>query len=110
MSSRARLIALRFLDGCRSELSGAAFAPAWSLRVLDLRECFIQRLPDSIGQLKQLRYLNAPKIRNEFVPECIMKLSNLIYLNLHGSSIRALPNSIGELERLMHLIKLSQNT
>jgi len=41
LTSRARLIALRFLDGCRSELSGAAFAPAWSLRVLDLRECFI---------------------------------------------------------------------
>jgi Leucine-rich repeat (LRR) protein len=60
-------------------------------------------LPDSNGQLKQLRYLNAPKIQDEFVPECITNLSNLIYLNLHGSNISALPESIGELERLMHL-------
>jgi len=103
LTSRARLIALRFLDGCRSELSGAAFAPARSLRVLDLSECFIQVLPNSIGQLRQLRYLNAPKIQDEFVPECITKLSNLIYLNLQGSNISALPESIGELERLLHL-------
>ncbi|XP_039824095.1 putative disease resistance protein RGA1 isoform X3 [Panicum virgatum] len=103
LTSRARLIALHFLDGCSSELSSAAFAPARSLRVLDLSECFIQVLPDSIGQLKQLRYLIAPEIRDEIVPECITKLSNLIYLNLQGSNIRALPESIGELERLMHL-------
>jgi len=53
--------------------------------------------------LKQLRYLIAPKIQDEFVPECITNLLNLIYLNLHGSNISALPKSIGELERLMHL-------
>ncbi|XP_039776656.1 disease resistance protein RGA2-like isoform X4 [Panicum virgatum] len=103
LTSHARLVALRFLEGCRSKLSGAAFAPARSLRVLDLSECSIQRLPDSIGQLKQLRYLNAPKIQKEFVPECITELSNLIYLNLQGSRISCLPESIGELERLMHL-------
>jgi hypothetical protein len=96
-------MALRFLEGCRSELSGAAFAPARSLLVLDLSECSIQRLPDSIGQLKQLRYLSAPEIQDEFVPECITNLLNLIYLNLQGSNIRALPKSIGELKSLMHL-------
>jgi len=103
LTSLAMLIALRFLECYRSKLSGAAFAPARSLRILDLSECFIQRLPDSIGQLKQLRYLNAPKIQNEIVPECITKLSNLIYLNLQGSNITTLPKSIGELERLIHL-------
>ncbi|CAL4984816.1 unnamed protein product [Urochloa decumbens] len=103
LSSHRSLVALRFLDGCRSKLTAAAFAPAMFLRVLDLRECVIQRLPDSIGQLKQLRYLNAPGIRDEMNPECITKLSNLIYLSLQGSDIGALPKSIGELENLMHL-------
>jgi len=51
LTSPATLIALRFLEGCRSELSSAAFAPARSLLVLDLSECSIQRLPDSIGRL-----------------------------------------------------------
>ena len=75
LTSPARLVALHFLEGYRSKLSGAAFAPARSLQVLDLSECFIQVLPDSIGQLKQLRYLNAPRIQDEFVPECITELS-----------------------------------
>jgi hypothetical protein len=35
-SSRARLIALRSLEGCANKLSGAAFAPARSLLALDL--------------------------------------------------------------------------
>jgi len=42
LTSHERLKALRFLDGCRSEISGAAFAPARSLRILDLSECSIR--------------------------------------------------------------------
>ena len=49
LTSHERLIALRFLGCCITELSGAAFAPARSLRVLDLSDCSIQKLPDSIG-------------------------------------------------------------
>ncbi|KAG2557143.1 putative disease resistance protein RGA1 [Panicum virgatum] len=96
-------MALRFLKGGRGDLCIASFAPARFLRVLDLSECFIQCFPDSIGELKQLRYLNALAINVKIVPECITKLINLVYLNLHGSSISALPESIGKLERLMHL-------
>lgn len=100
----ARLSALRFLDCWRTELHGAAFEPAKSLRVLDLSECSIQKLPDAIGQLKQLRYLNAPRIRDRMVPECITKLSNLRYLSLCGScAILTLPDSIGEMEGLVYL-------
>ncbi|PVH35194.1 hypothetical protein PAHAL_7G123400 [Panicum hallii] len=103
-SSPARLSALHFLDCRRTELHGAAFEPAESLRVLDLSKCSIQKLPDSIGRLKQLRYLNAPRIRDRMVPERITKLSNLRYLSLRGScAILALPESIGEMESLVHL-------
>ncbi|CAL5067350.1 unnamed protein product [Urochloa decumbens] len=103
-ASLARLSALRFLDCWWTELHGAAFEPAESLRVLDLSECFIHKLPDSIARLKQLRYLNAPRIRDRMVPECITKHSNLRYLSLRRSfAIRALPKSIGEMESLVHL-------
>ncbi|KAJ1273841.1 hypothetical protein BS78_05G016000 [Paspalum vaginatum] len=104
LTSQARLVALRFLDGCRRiQVSGAAFTYVRSLRVLDLSECSIWRLPDSIGQLKQLTYLNSPGIQDDMVPKCIRNLSNLVYLNLHGSRIRRLPESIGEMGILMHL-------
>ncbi|CAL5017354.1 unnamed protein product [Urochloa decumbens] len=100
----ARLSALRFMDCQVTELYGVAFEPAESLRVLDLSECSIQKLPDSVGRLKQLRYLNAPRIWHGMVPKCITKLSNLRYLSLRRScSVIALPESIGEMEDLVHL-------
>ncbi|KAF8667178.1 hypothetical protein HU200_053126 [Digitaria exilis] len=57
MASPAGLSALRFLDCQGTELHGSAFEAAGSLRVLDLSECSIQKLPDSVGRLKQLRSL-----------------------------------------------------
>ncbi|CAL5089781.1 unnamed protein product [Urochloa decumbens] len=104
-ASPARLSALRFLV-CPviNKLHGAAFELAESLKILDLSGCSIHKLPDSIGGLKQLRYLNAPRIQDRMVPECIAKLSNLRYLSLHGSwAILTLPESIGEMEGLVHL-------
>jgi Leucine-rich repeat (LRR) protein len=93
LSSCARLTALRFIDCRRTELCCAAFAPANFLRVLDLRECHIQKLPESIGQLQQLSYLKAPEIQDQLIPDCITQLSKLNYLDISGSEISALPES-----------------
>nr|ACM17560.1 NBS-LRR disease resistance protein family-2 [Oryza brachyantha] len=96
--------ALRFVDCTKTRLHDGAFSGAKYLRVLDLSECFVQKLPDYIGQLRQLRYLSAPEIQDETIPDCITKLSKLMYLNLRGSSkLRSLPKSIGEMDSLMHL-------
>lgn len=103
LSSCARLTALRFIDCRRTELCGAAFAPANFLRVLDLRECHIQKLPESIGQLQQLSYLKAPEIQDQLIPDCITQLSKLNYLYINESEISALPESIGEMAGLVHL-------
>ncbi|KAM0866952.1 hypothetical protein ACQ4PT_042311 [Festuca glaucescens] len=95
----SKIRALRFMDCAETELHGAAFSSSKSMRVLDLSECSIQKLPDSIGVLKQLRYLNAPRVQDAIIPKDITRLSKLMYLNLHGSSrILALPESIGEIE------------
>lgn len=99
----ANIMALHFRDCGKQELCGGAFSPAKCLRVLDLSECFIQKLPDCIGQLKQLRFLHAPRIQ-EMIPNCITELSELNYLNLRDSpSISVLPESIGDMKGLMHL-------
>ncbi|XBJ21208.1 hypothetical protein VPH35_011898 [Triticum aestivum] len=100
----SKIRALRFMDCDKYELHDAAFSSAKSLRVLDLSECAIYTLADCIGELKQLRYLNAPTVQDAKIPDSLTKLSKLIYLNLHGSpTIKALPESIGEIEGLMYL-------
>ncbi|KAL6590966.1 hypothetical protein ACP70R_050148 [Stipagrostis hirtigluma subsp. patula] len=96
--------ALRFLDSSKLDLSGGAFSFAKCLRILDFSECSSILLPASIGQLRQLRCLIAPRTQNERLPECITELSKLQYLNLKGSSqISALPESVGKLGCLMYL-------
>uniref|UniRef100_A0A0E0F3K2 AAA+ ATPase domain-containing protein n=1 Tax=Oryza meridionalis TaxID=40149 RepID=A0A0E0F3K2_9ORYZ len=99
-----KIRALHFLDCAKIVLHGTAFSSARCLRVLDLSECYVHKLPDSICQLKQLRYLKAPDIKGQMIPKCITKLSKLSYLNLCGSQrVMALPESIGRMECLIHL-------
>ncbi|XP_073355709.1 putative disease resistance protein RGA1 [Aegilops tauschii subsp. strangulata] len=100
----ANIKALHFRDCGKQELCGDAFSPAKCLCVLDLSECFIQKLPDCIGQLKQLRLLYAPRIQDKMIPNCITELSELNYLDLRGSKkISALPELIGDMKALVHL-------
>ncbi|XP_034569213.1 uncharacterized protein [Setaria viridis] len=98
------LCALRFLDCSKIGLRGDAFSSATSLCILDLSECHINHLPDSIGHLKNLKYLNAPGILGKSIPNHITRLLKLNYLSIRGSSeILALPESFGEMEELIQL-------
>ncbi|KAF7063538.1 hypothetical protein CFC21_070056 [Triticum aestivum] len=104
LSFPANIYSLHFRGCYGQELCDGAFSSAKCLRVLDLSECLIKKLPDCIGQLKQLRFLHAPQIRYEMVPNCITELSQLNYLNLRDSGkISALPESIGDMKAMMHL-------
>jgi Leucine-rich repeat (LRR) protein len=73
------------------------------LRVLDLTESSFIKFPDSIGHLKQLRFLIAPGMENQRFPDCITELSKLKYLEFSGPNISAIPESIGKLDCLVHL-------
>ncbi|KAM0905638.1 hypothetical protein ACQ4PT_017241 [Festuca glaucescens] len=100
----SKIRALRFVHCDKIKIHDAVFSSTKSLRVLDLSECSIHKLPDSIGVLKQLRYLNAPRVQDATIPNSITRLSKLMHLNLHGSSaILALPESIGGIEDLAYL-------
>ncbi|XP_047043901.1 disease resistance protein RGA2-like [Lolium rigidum] len=104
VSELSKIRALRFMKCDKSTVYDAAFSSANSLRVLDLSECIIHKLPDSIGVLKQLRYLNAPGVQHATIPDSITKLSKIIYLDIHGSrTIVELPESIGNIEGMVYL-------
>ncbi|MQL69319.1 hypothetical protein Taro_001608, partial [Colocasia esculenta] len=75
------------------------------LRVLGLRHCEIKEVPESIGDMKHLRYLDLsgnPLLRH--LPESLGDLYNLQTLKVEGcGSLRALPARTSELTNLRHL-------
>lgn len=65
-------------------------------------------LPSAIGQLKNLRILNASKNQLESIPESITSLNKLKAINLSQNKLNQLPKGIGRLPNLIILI-LNQN-
>jgi len=128
-----RLLSLRFVDCSKIKISDGAFSSAKKLRLLDLRGCLdkdfldnaywpdsgtppptkqplkrcsMGKLPESIGQLKRLRYLNAPAIQDRVLPLSIINgLSrSLRYLSLRGSrQLSELTEAFGSMEYLEYL-------
>jgi hypothetical protein len=76
-----------------------------SLRALDLHQLDIRVLPDSIGELTLLKYLDLSE--NPFLitlPDSITGLRNLQTLKLNGcQNLKELPRGIRELVNLRHL-------
>jgi Leucine-rich repeat (LRR) protein len=100
----SKVRSVHFSNGSKLDLPGGAFSFAKCLRILDFNECSSLLLPDSLGPLKQLRCLIAPRMKNKGLPECITELPKLQYLNMRESTqISALPESIGKLGCLLYL-------
>lgn len=73
------------------------------LSVLELSGLPIKKIPDSIGDLFNLRHLGLRGSKVKLLPESIQRLSNLLTLDLSESSIQELPRGIVKLKNLSHL-------
>ncbi|CAN4107214.1 unnamed protein product [Withania somnifera] len=75
------------------------------LRVLDLRHSSLETLPDSIGNMKHLRYIDFSGNNNiQMLPTNICKLPNLQTLRLLlCTQLKKLPRELGNLVSLRHL-------
>nr|GMD06379.1 putative disease resistance protein RGA3 [Ipomoea batatas] len=76
-----------------------------NLRTLVLQNCDqLSRLPDKIGDLNQLRYINLSESKVKKLPETICSLENLQTLVLKGCMfLSTLPEGIGNLVELRYI-------
>ncbi|XP_058107016.1 disease resistance protein RGA2-like isoform X2 [Magnolia sinica] len=73
------------------------------LRALDLSDTSIQKLPGTVGKLKQLRYLDLSRTHIKKLPEGVGKLKQLIYLDLSLTNIKELPEGVSNCVNLQTL-------
>ncbi|XP_008777694.4 disease resistance protein RPM1-like [Phoenix dactylifera] len=73
------------------------------LTVLDLQGISIERVPDEIGDLFNLRFLGLRKTKVKVLPKSLGRLRNLQTLDLMHSEIEKLPSTTRNLKKLRHL-------
>uniref|UniRef100_A0ACD5V059 Uncharacterized protein n=1 Tax=Avena sativa TaxID=4498 RepID=A0ACD5V059_AVESA len=73
------------------------------MTVLELCGLPIEKIPDAIGDLFNLRHLGLRDTKVKLLPKSIEKLSNLLTLDLYGSNIQEVPAGIVKLKNLRHL-------
>jgi GTPase SAR1 family protein len=86
--------------------------PEWlgkltKLRWLNLAHNSLQQLPQGLAQLKQLQSLNLARNELNALPEWLCELTRLRILDLNNNKIRMLPEGLGQLRQLQSLIVFS---
>ncbi|CAK9140020.1 unnamed protein product [Ilex paraguariensis] len=72
-----------------------------NLRVLDLNNCYLNKVPSLIGNLKHLRYLNMSNSRIKTLPDSMTCLQNLLTLKLkYCGQLGKLPKGMKNLRNL----------
>nr|UBY07098.1 NBS-LRR disease resistance protein [Dasypyrum villosum] len=79
------------------------FTESSYMTVLELCGLPIEKIPDAIGGLFNLRHLSLRGSKVKMLPKSIEKLSNLLTLDLYESYIHELPSGIVKLKKLRHL-------
>ncbi|KAK9922850.1 hypothetical protein M0R45_031291 [Rubus argutus] len=84
-------------------LSNSLIAEFKLLRTLDLQNVPIEKLPNGVVYLFNLRYLNLKGTDIKKLPKSIGRLRNLQTLNISHTKIKTLPKGIAKLLNLRHL-------
>jgi len=79
------------------------------MTVLELSGLPIEKVPDAIGDLFNLRHLGLRDTKVKLLPKSIEKLSNLLTLDLYSSDIQEVPAGIVKLKNLRHLFAQKWN-
>nr|CAB3449560.1 unnamed protein product [Digitaria exilis] len=101
---------LRTFNTFGSDLDASILSNFRLLTVLNLWLIHINKLPDSVTNLHNLRYLGIRSTLIQELPKELGKLHKLQTLDAKLSMIQMLPSSIEKLKSLRHLIVLTRET
>ncbi|XP_027341541.1 disease resistance protein RPM1-like [Abrus precatorius] len=73
------------------------------LKVLDFEKAALPSVPENLGNLIHLKYLNLGLTKGASIPKSIAKLQNLETLILDGENGHEMPQEISKLRKLRHL-------
>ncbi|XXG72443.1 hypothetical protein AAC387_Pa07g1538 [Persea americana] len=79
------------------------FPASRQLRVLDLGDASIHRVPDKLANLFNLRYLSLKNTNVKKLPKSLGKLRNLQTIDIRHSKVKQLPGWIKNMKNLRHL-------
>ncbi|PON87631.1 NB-ARC domain, LRR domain containing protein [Trema orientale] len=102
-NSKIRSIFLFNIDKLTESFLSSLFEKFKLLKVLDFQDAPLDKLPNEIGNLFNLKYLNLNRTKVKKVPKSIGKLLNLRTLDLVETLVQELPIEIKKLRNLRHL-------
>jgi disease resistance protein RPM1 len=73
------------------------------LAVLELRDSPLDKIPENIGDLFNLRYLGLRRTHVKSLPRSVKSLYNLDTLDLKSTGIEILPKEVAKLKKLRHI-------
>jgi hypothetical protein len=108
MQSKNHIIDIN-IEGANLKSLPDTIANLKSLRFLSLRSNQLKTLPDIIGKIKKLEFLDVSFNQLESLPDTIGQLTSLIELYLSSNRLNILPDTIANLTTLQHLQLNSNN-
>ncbi|TFH29925.1 MAG: leucine-rich repeat domain-containing protein [Promethearchaeota archaeon] len=79
-----------------------------SVSRIELRDCSLTNLPESLGNLIKITYISIENVPLESIPNSVGQLTELWNLTITQGKLRTVPSSIGNLKKLKE-VNLSKN-
>ena len=96
------------IGGCELKSIPESIGNLINLKEIHIFDRGIDRIPESIGNLENLEILDIPSNKLEILSDSLTNLENLNKLDLRGNLLKELPKDIGELSNL-ECLDLSHN-
>ncbi|XP_020083793.1 putative disease resistance protein RGA4 [Ananas comosus] len=106
VGSYNKLLSLTIMKNIELDLRSVIhcwFQQLTNIQLLDLNTCEIEELPDSIGNLKQLRYLDISYTGIRRLPKSFCCLHNMLFLFIKGCRFEGFPDGFANLINLRHI-------